>query len=274
MAYAIGDERILVDGVSLECRWIGPPPDTTPTIVMLHEGLGCLALWRDFPDELAERTGCGVFAYSRPGYGASDPVTLPRPLSYMEDEATGLMPRLLDAVGFERGVLLGHSDGASIAALYAGSHQDHRVRGLVLLAPHFFVEESGLVSIAASRDAYESGDLKSRLERYHGANTECAFRGWNDAWLAPDFKAWDILEAVAHIRVPMLILQGRDDEYGTLAQLEAAEEQAYSPVESILIDGCGHAPHLDQRAITLDQTDAFIQQLMVAHHEADPLALG
>ena len=139
-----------IDGVRLECRWIGPPPDSAPTIVMLHEGLGCLALWRDFPDRLADATGCGVFVYSRQGYGASDPVPLPRPLTYMEDEARQVLPKLLDAIGFRRGVLLGHSDGASIAAIYAGGIEDHRVRGLVLYAPHFFVEDISVESIAAA----------------------------------------------------------------------------------------------------------------------------
>jgi len=274
MAYQISDDKIVVEGVSLECRWYGPAPDRAPTIVMWHEGLGCVALWRDFPERLAERTGCGVFVYSRAGYGASDPITLPRPLTYMEDEAKYVVPKLLDAIGFRRGVLLGHSDGASIAAVYAGSIEDHRVRGLVLFAPHFFTEEVGLDSIAAARNAYETGDLKARLARYHGANVDCAFGGWSQAWLAPGFRNWDILDSVAHIRVPILIVQGRSDEYGTLAQLDKAVENAYCPVETVVLEDCGHAPHLDQSAATLTETAAFIERLMVTHGEASPLALG
>ena len=274
MAYAIGDDRIVADGIGLECRWHGPAPDVSPTIVMLHEGLGCVALWRDFPEQLAERTGCGVFVYSRPGYGASDPVELPRPASYMNDEAVEIVPKLLDEIGFRRGILFGHSDGASVAAIYAGSIEDHRIRGLVLLAPHFFVEEEGLASIRAAGQAYETGDLKPRLARYHGDNVECAFRGWHGAWLSPAFRNWDILDCVAHIRVPVLIVQGRQDEYGTLAQLEGANEQAYCPVDTLVLEDCGHAPHLDQGEATLEVSAEFIERLMVAHQEAEPLVLG
>ena len=274
MDYRIGDERVEVGGVALECRWLGPPPGEAPTVVMLHEGLGCVALWRDFPQALAQRTGCGVFVYSRAGYGLSDPVALPRPLSYMQDEAQDVLPPLLEAIGFRRGLLLGHSDGASIAATYAGSVQDHRVRGLVLYAPHFFVEEAGLEAIRAARVAYETGDLKARLEKYHGPNVECAFRGWNGAWLDPGFRAFDILDAVAHIRVPVLIVQGRGDAYGTLAQLDAAEETAYAPVERVVIEACGHAPHLDQPEAALEATASFVERLLVTHAEAAPLTAG
>ena len=273
MAFKIGDDKVMVDGVALECRWHGPAPDVSPTIVLLHEGLGCVALWRDFPERLAERTGCGVFVYSRAGYGASDPVELPRPISYMQDDAVQVVPKLLDAIGFRRGVLLGHSDGASIAAIYAGSIEDHRVRGLILLAPHFFTEEEGLASIRAAGNAYETGDLKPRLARYHGDNVECAFRGWNGAWLDPGFEDWNILDSVAHIRVPILIVQGRQDEYGTLDQLDAAKEQAYCPVDTLMLEDCGHSPHLDQGEATLSGVTDFIKQLMVTHHEAEPLAL-
>jgi pimeloyl-ACP methyl ester carboxylesterase len=274
MAFDIKADRILIDGVSLECAWYGPAPDTAPTIVMLHEGLGCVALWRDFPERLAERTGCGVFVYSRAGYGASDPIDLPRPLTYMEDEAKQVVPALLHEIGFQRGILLGHSDGASIAAVYAGSIEDHRVRGVVLFAPHFFTEDLGLASIAAAGEAYETGNLRPRLERYHGANVDCAFHGWHQAWLAPGFRSWDILDAIAHIRVPILMVQGRSDEYGTLAQIDKAAEAAYCPVETLILDECGHAPHLDQSEATLNETAAFIERLMVVHDEARPLALS
>src|SRR5712675_3374600 len=143
----------------LEYRMIGPRPDAAPTIVMLHEGLGCVGLWGDFPDQLAAATGAGVFVYSRAGYGRSSPVELPRPLTFMHDEARDVLPRLLAAIGFRRGLLLGHSDGASIAAIHAGSVQDHRVRGLVLIAPHFFTEAMGIVEIARAKELYETTDL-------------------------------------------------------------------------------------------------------------------
>src|ERR1700742_3230517 len=158
----------------LEYRMIGPRPDQAPAIVMLHEGLGSVGLWNDFPDKLQQATGLGVFVYSRAGYGQSSPVALPRPLTYMHDEARDVLPALLDAIGFTRGLLLGHSDGASIAALYAGSVQDHRVRGLVLIAPHFFTEDMGIAEIARAKEMYETTDLRGRLARWH-ADVDNAF---------------------------------------------------------------------------------------------------
>ena len=155
--------EVVADGKRLEAVAYGPPPDEAPTIVMLHEGLGCVALWRDFPARLAAATGWGVFAYSRAGYGRSDPVALPRPLDYMTREACSSLPIVLEAIGFKRGILLGHSDGASIAAIYAGELFADRVDGLVLIAPHVFTEAPGLASIAEARRAYAEGDLRARL---------------------------------------------------------------------------------------------------------------
>ena len=169
-----------IGAIDLEYRMIGPAPVDAPTIVMLHEGLGSTALWGDFPDRLAAATGFGVLAYSRAGYGASSPVTLPRPLDYMHVEALEVLPELLDAIGFRRGLLLGHSDGASIAAIYAGSVQDHRVQGVVLIAPHFIVEDISVASIAEIKTAYETTDLKSKLARWH-SDVDNAFYGWNSA---------------------------------------------------------------------------------------------
>src|SRR5580698_2487828 len=183
----------------LEYRMIGPAPSEAATIVMLHEGLGSAALWADFPDRLQAATGVGVFVYSRAGYGASSPVTLPRPLDYMHVEALEVLPRLLDAIGFHRGLLLGHSDGASIAAIYAGAHQDHRVQGVAMIAPHFVVEDVSLASIAEIRNAYETTDLKSKLQRWHG-DVDNAFYGWNSAWLDSKFRDWDISEYLTYIR--------------------------------------------------------------------------
>src|SRR6476469_4744404 len=206
----------------LQYRMIGPRPDTAPPLGLLHEGLGCVGLWGDFPEQLQKATGCGVFVYSRAGYGQSSPVKLPPPLTYMQDEARDVLPALLDRIGFRRGVLLGHSDGASIAAIYAGTHQDHRVGGLVLIAPHFFTEDMGIASIEVAKRAYETADLKPRLARWH-KHVDNAFYGWSGAWLDPDFRNWDITEALGYIRVPMLIVQGEDDQYGTVQQIEAAE---------------------------------------------------
>jgi pimeloyl-ACP methyl ester carboxylesterase len=248
----------------LEYRMIGPAPSEAPTIVMLHEGLGSAALWGDFPDRLQAATGMGVFVYSRAGYGASTPVALPRPLDYMSREALEVLPALLDAIGFERGVLLGHSDGASIAAIYAGGSSDHRVRGVVLIAPHFVVEDVSVASIAEIRKTYEATDLRSKLARWH-QNVDNAFYGWNGAWLDPDFRRWDISDYLAYIRVPVAILQGADDQYGTIRQIEIAKEECYCPVDVTVISGAGHSPHREVPELTLATISEFAKHILIMH---------
>jgi pimeloyl-ACP methyl ester carboxylesterase len=255
------NSKLIVNDLSLESAWHGPQPGEAPTLVLLHEGLGCVALWRDFPAKLGERTGCGVFVYSRPGCGASDPVPLPRALDYMHEEAA-LLPRVLDAAGVNKCIIVGHSDGASIAVIHTGSRQDFRVRALALMAPHFFVEEMTTRSIAATKRAYETGDLRRRLARYH-KHVDAAFYGWAEPWLA--FRGWSIEEELAHVRVPILILQGLDDQYGSAAQIERAREVAYCPVEAVLLDRCAHSPHLDRPNATLDAVAEFVGR--VREHE-------
>jgi pimeloyl-ACP methyl ester carboxylesterase len=245
----------------LEYRMIGPSPEQAPTIVMLHEGLGSAGLWGDFPEKLAAVTGAGVLVYSRAGYGASSPVKLPRPLDYMHIEALDVLPKLLDAIGFRRGLLAGHSDGASIAAIYAGSHQDHRVQGVVMIAPHFIVEDVGLTSIAETRKAYETGGLKPKLARWH-KDVDNAFYGWNGAWLDPRFRDWDISEYLAYIRVPVAILQGVNDEYGTMRQIEIALEECYCPVDVTKIPGAGHSPHREAPGATLNAIADFASAVL------------
>ena len=254
---SVGDQR-------LEYRMIGPRPDEAPTLVLLHEGLGCVGLWGDFPDKLQQATGCGVFVYSRAGYGQSSPVKLPRPLSYMHDEAREVLPKLLETIGFRRGLLVGHSDGASIVAIYAGSHQDHRVGGLVLIAPHFFTEDPGLASIEEARKAYQAGDLRQRLSRWH-ADVDNAFLGWNGAWLDPEFRKWNITEPLAYIRVPILIVQGEDDQYGTVAQIEAAKRECYCPVEVALLPGVKHSPQREAPEAALQAISAFVARTLEAN---------
>jgi pimeloyl-ACP methyl ester carboxylesterase len=253
---------MIIDRRFLETAWWGPGPDRAPTLVLLHEGLGCVALWRDFPEALVAATGYGVFAWSRFGYGGSDPVTLPRPMSYMHDEALAVLLRVLDAAGVRRAVLIGHSDGGSIAAIHAGAVRDPRVCGVVLIAAHFFVEELNIASIAAIRATYEEGDLRARLARYH-RDVEVAFRGWNDAWLDPRFRAFDITEHVARIRVPILALQGSEDPYGTAEQLRVLERLAHCPVETRLIAGARHAPHLEAREATLAAIVPFVRRVLM-----------
>jgi pimeloyl-ACP methyl ester carboxylesterase len=258
-----GGGEIIADGKRLEAVAYGAPPEEAPTIVMLHEGLGCVALWRDLPAKLAAATGWGVFAYSRAGYGRSDPVALPRPLDYMTREARFSLPTALEAIGFERGVLFGHSDGASIAAIYAGERFAGRVGGLVLIAPHVFTEEPGLASIAEARRAYETGDLKRRLAKYH-VHVDTAFWGWNHAWLDPGFKAWNIEDTVQRWRVPALLIQGADDPYGTLAQIRAIEARSPAPVTSLILERCRHSPQAEQPQATLDAIVRFCAEISKA----------
>ncbi|HET9211720.1 MAG TPA: alpha/beta hydrolase [Thermoanaerobaculia bacterium] len=250
-----------VEGVRLEARWTGPPPEEAPTLVFLHEGLGSTSLWRDFPDRLAGETGCGALVYSRAGYGKSDPVPLPRPVRFMHEEAA-VLPKVLAAAGIREHVLVGHSDGASISLIYAGSGPSPGPRGLILEAPHVFTEPHGLASIARMRELYRDTDLRDRLARHHGGNVDVAFRGWNDVWLDPEFEAWNIEEYLPAIRVPVLILQGEDDEYGTWAQVEAIERQSGGPVESIAISQCGHSPHREQPEIALRAMADFVGRLV------------
>ena len=253
---------MIVDGRSLETKWWGPGPEVAPTLVLLHEGLGCVALWRDFPEALVTATGCGVFAYSRFGYGGSDPVTLPRPMTYMHDEALAILPRVLDAAGVRRAILVGHSDGGSIAAIHAGAVHDARVLGVVMLAAHFFVEDLNIAAIGAIRQTYEEGDLRARMARYH-RDVEVAFRGWNDAWLDPRFREFDITDQVASIRVPILALQGANDPYGSDEQLRVLERAARCDVETRVIDGAQHSPHLEARQATLDAIVPFVRNVLL-----------
>jgi pimeloyl-ACP methyl ester carboxylesterase len=251
----------------LEYSMIGPVPGDAPTIVLLHEGLGSARLWGDFPEKLQATTGAGVFAYSRAGYGASTPAALPRPIDYMHIEALDVLPKLLDAIGFRRGLLVGHSDGASIAAIYAGGVQDHRIRGLALIAPHFIVEDISVKSIAEIKNVYETTDLRSKLARWH-KDVDNAFYGWNDAWLNPKFRDWDISEYLAYIRVPVAIVQGADDHYGTIRQIEIAHEECYCPVDVSIITGAGHSPHREAPEATLNAIAEFAGRILRVHEGA------
>lgn len=254
------DARLEVNGQSLEYACWGPPPSEAPTLVLLHEGLGSVAQWRDLPQALIEITGFGVLAYSRAGYGASDPVPLPRPLDYMTREAEDVLGGVLDAAGIKQAVLMGHSDGATIAAIYAGSVSDMRVRGLILIAPHFFAEADGLRAIRAAGAAFASGDLKEKLSKYQ-THVDVAFHGWHDAWTDPDFSNWNVADAIDHWRIPVLAIQGHDDPYGTLAQIAEIEERIYSPLDTLILDACGHAPHQEQPVATLAGIADFCARL-------------
>lgn len=253
-----------VDGARLEYQLLCPRPAGELTLLLLHEGLGCVALWKDFPRQLARLTGCRVLAYSRAGYGGSAPCTLPRPLSFMHDEGLRVLPQLLDQAGLRRVVLLGHSDGASIAIINAGGVADARIAGLILLAPHVFVEDVTLASIRAAKTAYQSGDLRERLARYHGDNVDCAFWGWNRAWLDEGFRQWNLEQFLPTIQVPVLMLQGEADPYGTGLQLEKIARQVAPPTEVVLLPATGHAPFREQPERTLQAIDQFLQRHQLA----------
>jgi pimeloyl-ACP methyl ester carboxylesterase len=243
----------------LEYRWIGPRPDVAPTIVFLHEGLGCLATWGDFPDRLASATGCGSLVYSRMGYGASDPVPGLRSVRFMHDEALHVLPAVIERFRLQEVVLLGHSDGASIAIIYGGARLGP-IRALVLEAPHVFVEPICIDSITRIARAYETTRLPERLARYHGPNTDSMFKTWIDVWLRPGFRQWNIEEYLPAIRSPVLVVQGEDDEYGTVRQVDAVVTQVSGPAESLVLASCGHSPHTDRPDEVLEAASRFIRQ--------------
>ena len=251
-----------VDGIRLDTR-LRAGHRELPSLVFLHEGVGCIELWRSFPEDVRDATGGPTtILYSRAGYGHSDPAVLPRPVTYMHDEADRVLPEILDRFDVERCVIIGHSDGASIAMLAAGGGERtaSRIAGLVLLAPHVFVEDLTIASIAAARDAYRTTDLRQRLARYHD-HVDNAFYGWNDVWLSPAFRSWDITDRLAAVACPVALVQGRADEYGTQAQLDAISAGVGGPVEQTLIDGAGHAPHLEAREQTVAATVALVDRV-------------
>jgi pimeloyl-ACP methyl ester carboxylesterase len=247
----------------LEYKMIGPRPDEAPTFVLLHEGLGSVGLWGDFPAELAAATRFGVFAYSRAGYGRSSPSALPWPLTFLHEQARDVLPRVLDAIDLREGILLGHSDGASIATIFAGGADDRRIRGVVLLAPHFFTEDIGIAEIARIAESYQTTDLRTKLGKWH-RDPDNAFLGWSGAWLDPAFRKWDITAELAAIRAPLLIIQGEDDQYGTLRQVEVAREVRGAAVKTAILPATRHLPHREAPAAALAAIVGFVDSLQVA----------
>jgi len=247
-----------ISGRRLEYTLLRMAGETAPTLVFLHEGLGSVALWKDFPQRLAHASGCNALVYSRLGYGASSPLTEPREPDFMHVEALEVLPALLDALDVRDPILFGHSDGASIALIHAASGR-RPVRGAILLAPHVMVEEVCLRSITAARDAYAASDLGERLAPYH-ADPEGAFRGWCDIWLDPRFRDWNIEAEVARIRCPLLAIQGYDDEYGTMEQMDRIARLV--PGTGLLrLQDCRHSPHRDQPEAVIAAATRFIDRL-------------
>ncbi len=249
---------VIVDGKRLETLWIRPGRSGSTTIVMLHEGLGSIALWKDFPELLAARTGCSVLLYSRYGHGNSDKLMEKRPVTFMHHEGEVVLPELLEKLPIERPILLGHSDGGSIALIFAGKHPD-AVRALILEAPHVFVEDLSVASITEAKVNYQSTELPQKLARHH-AHVDATFWGWNDIWIDPDFRSWNIEEYLAAIRCPVLCIQGEEDEYGTIAQVEAIKAQV-PQTEIVMVPNCRHSPHRDQSEQTLERMVEFVTRL-------------
>ena len=248
-------EFVEVEGGAVEIE-IHRSTGTLPPLVFLHEGLGSIDLWRGFPDDIMARLDDRtVVVYARHGYGQSAPVPLPRPVSYMHHEADVVLPELLAALQLDEPVLIGHSDGASIGLLHAGA--GHRVAGLVCLAPHVVVEQESIAGIEAAREVFAQTDMATRMARYH-RDPEVTFRGWNDAWLSPAFRDWDITERLGAIDAPVLLIQGSDDQYGTFAQLDTIQRLVSGSVEQVRIDGAGHSPHLDARDSVVDAVAAWL----------------
>lgn len=260
-------EFLQIDGFRLECRWIGPGPEEAATLVFLHEGLGCADLWRDFPDRLAERTGLGALVYSRPGYGRSDPQEDLLAADYHLTEATKVLPKVLDAAGIRRAVLVGTSDGGTISLMYAGiggaaDTWSGRIDAVITMAAHVFNEEVTVKGIREAKAAYETADIREKLARYHGDKVDWAFWSWCNAWLSPEFRHWNVEHCLPAITVPVLVIQGEDDHYGTAAQVEAVARQVSGPAETAMISNCGHSPYLEQPGPTLDIMADFINRFV------------
>lgn len=238
-----------------------PGRDAGPTLVLLHEGLGCVATWKTFPQRLHEATGLEVLSYSRAGYGRSSAVELPRPLDFHTREALDILPRVLELASIRECILVGHSDGASIALIYTGARRDPRILGLLLMAPNVLTEARGIETITASKKAYESSDLRTRLTRYHGDNVDCAFRGWCDTWLDAGFRSWNIEHHLPAISLPVMTIRGTDDPYSTATHVERIAAGAGGKVEMIGLAECAHAPHLEQAEQTLAHASGFVTRV-------------
>lgn len=254
-------QKTNIAGAVIETRLIAASDPDAPVLVFLHEGLGCVELWRDFPDRLCAATGHGGLIYSRLGYGGSDPCALPRPLDYMQQEAATVLPDILAHFDIRNFVLIGHSDGASIALVHAGLDSHIAPKAVIVMAPHVICEDISVQGIDTAKQAYEQGDLRQKLFKFHGMNTDCAFYGWNDAWLDPAFRDWTIADYLPAITAPVLAIQGLQDEYGTIAQIEMIEQAVSGPFQKQMLDDCGHSPWQQQKQQVMDLIVRFLDEL-------------
>lgn len=250
---------VTIDATRLEYQLIESSQGRSDTLVFLHEGLGSVAGWRDYPAKIAAATGWRILVYSRRGYGQSDPISGPRRVDFMHDEGRGVLPVMLDRLGIERPVLIGHSDGGSIALIHAGG-TDRPVRGVITLAAHVFVEDLTIAGIVDAKKAFETTDLGQRLGRVH-KDVASAFWGWNDIWLHPDFRAWNIEEFLPKIRCPVLAIQGVDDQYGTPGQVDTIVRGVGAKARGLMIENCRHAPHREAETVTTGAIIDFVASL-------------
>jgi pimeloyl-ACP methyl ester carboxylesterase len=251
-------KHLIVNGLRLEYRDIPAASEGLPCLLLLHEGLGCVAMWRDFPAKLAEATGCRVIVWSRPGYGDSEPYAEARSLRYMHREAEASLPALLATLKVERPLLIGHSDGGSIALIFAGMFPEVPL-AIAVIAPHEFVEEVTLAGIRNARLFWQTSDWPTKLARYH-ADAERVFSDWNDTWLASPFRDWNIEEYLPRICCPVLAIQGEDDEYATMQQIDRIAAQV-ADTQCLKLANCGHTPQRDQEAAVLAALVAFVRRV-------------
>jgi pimeloyl-ACP methyl ester carboxylesterase len=254
-------DQLSFAGRRIEYRFAEPAAANGVDLVMLHEGLGSVSMWRDFPEQLAQATGCRTLVYSRLGYGGSSPLDAPRSVDYMHEEGRIWLPAILERLGIRRPLLFGHSDGASIALIHA-ARPESEVAGIIALAPHVKVEDLTVQSIAAAKSAYAQTDLRSRLSRHH-ADVDSAFWGWNRIWLDPAFRRWNIEALLASIRCPVLAIQGEQDEYGTMEQI-ASIARAAPDTRLLALAACRHSPHRDQPQTVLAAAREFVSHAVIA----------
>jgi pimeloyl-ACP methyl ester carboxylesterase len=259
------DFFVKASGRRLRVRKLTHPNSTgegsRPTLVFLHEGLGSIEMWHDFPAIMAANTTCDCLMYDRWGHGKSDPLDVQRALGYVHDEALDSLPDVLNRVHVDDAILIGHSDGGSIALIFAAEYPEI-VRGIITEAAHVFVEEITLEGIREALDIYKNTELKQKLARYHGDNAEKIFGAWHETWLQPEFKSWDIQDCLPKITCPVLVIQGEDDQYGTIAQVQAISSQVTGPSKVLLIPNCAHIPHREAKDRVVQEMTKFILELL------------
>ncbi|MCF8482554.1 MAG: alpha/beta hydrolase [Rhodospirillum sp.] len=262
---ATEDLDLDIGGIRLKARWLTPNGvDTGPVLVFLHEGLGCIRMWKDFPERLCRATGLRGFLYERQGFGGSDPIPVgPRPLDYLHTEGEQVLPQVLDQVGIRprQHILIGHSDGGTIALLFAAARPMEPLAAITEAA-HVFVEDVTIAGVLEAKTAWETTNLRDRLAHYHGENVDGAFHGWNTTWLTPPFKGWTMVDELPAIRCPLLVIQGEEDEYGTQMQVEEILRWSSGPAEGLMVPNCAHVPHLQAKDSVLGAMGEFIDRVL------------